>query len=252
MDFNYKKYSLENLEKWVEDALNSAEASPQEIYDCIRKVVEENYYCYKNQTSRCYELLALLNGNGKGHIPAYDEYLEKKENLVCDKEDPSPECKKSWSSFWEENYYPEEYKGSSVSSVMPPWGHSDMEALKYTDEELNAMCDKAASDQLPPQQEYLGWKNVSSNEFDKMFPKKDKVVKWQLPVEVDGASGEFFVCFPDDLLEAANFKEGDQIEWIDQGDGSYLLKKVEKQMTYDEAIAAGWEMTADGFWIKAS
>jgi len=31
--------------------------------------------------------------------------------------------------------------------MMPPWGHSDMEALKYTDEELDAMCDKAASDE---------------------------------------------------------------------------------------------------------
>jgi antitoxin component of MazEF toxin-antitoxin module len=209
MDFNYKKYSLENLEKWVEDALNSAEASPQEIYDCIRKVVEDNYYCYKNQTSRCYELLALLNGNGKGHIPAYDEYVEKQENLVCDKEEPSPECKKSWTSFWEEHYYPEEVKDDG----MRPWGHSDLE---------------------------YGIANQ----------KKDKVVKWQLPVEVDGASAEYFVIFPDDLLEAANLKEGDQIEWIDQGDGSYMLKKVEKQMTYDEAIAAGWEMTADGFWIR--
>jgi antitoxin component of MazEF toxin-antitoxin module len=208
MDFNYKKYSLENLEKWVEDALNSAEASPQEIYDCIRKVVEDNYYCYKNQTSRCYELLALLNGNGKGHIPAYDEYVEKQENLVCDKEEPSPECKKSWSSFWEEHYYPEEVKDDG----MRPWGHSDLEY------------------------------HVAN--------KKDKVKKWILPVEADGSSGEYFVTFPDDLLEAANLKEGDQVEWVDQGDGSYLLKKVEKQMTYDEAIAAGWEMTADGFWIK--
>ena len=26
---------------------------------------------------------------------------------------------------------------------MPPWGHSDMEALKYSDEELDAMCDAA-------------------------------------------------------------------------------------------------------------
>lgn len=32
------------------------------------------------------------------------------------------------------------------NDMMPPWGHSDMEALKYTDEELDAMCDKAASD----------------------------------------------------------------------------------------------------------
>ena len=58
------------------------------------------------------------------------------------------------------------------------------------------------------------------------LPPKDKVVKWQLPVEVDGASGEYYVMFPDDLLEAANLQEGDQVEWVDQGDGSYLLRKV--------------------------
>ena len=33
---DYKKYSLENLEKWIEDAINSSEASPQEIYDVIK------------------------------------------------------------------------------------------------------------------------------------------------------------------------------------------------------------------------
>ena len=26
---------------------------------------------------------------------------------------------------------------------MPPWGHSDMEALRYTDDELDSMCDAA-------------------------------------------------------------------------------------------------------------
>jgi hypothetical protein len=55
--------------------------------------------------------------------------------------------------------------------------------------------------------------------------KEDKVKKWILPVEPD-PSGEYFVTFPDDLLEAADLKEGDEVEWIDQGDGSYLLKKV--------------------------
>jgi bifunctional DNA-binding transcriptional regulator/antitoxin component of YhaV-PrlF toxin-antitoxin module len=104
-----------------------------------------------------------------------------------------------WTSFWEKNYHPEEYKGSTVSSVKP-----------------------------------------------------DKVKKWVLPVEetkiVETDETDYFVTFPDDLLEAANLKEGDQIEWVDQGDGSYLLKKVAK--TYDEMIAAGWTMTADGFWIK--
>ncbi len=244
MDFDYKKYSLENLEKWVEDALNSAEASPQEIYDCICKVVEDNYYCYKNQTSRCYELLALLNGNGKGHILAYDEYVEKKENFVYDKDDKSSKCQKSWTSFWEENYYPEEHQ-------------------QYTEKELNAMCDKAASDQ--EKQKCREYNLREAEYYDKraqLDAKKDKVVKWQLPVEADGASGEYFVFFPDDLMEAANLKEGDTIEWVDQGNGSYFLKKVNnspswvegnklaKTKTYDEMIADGWTMTDDGFWIR--
>jgi hypothetical protein len=157
---DYKKYSLEQLENFLYDAMGAAEATPQEIYDVIRGVVEDNYYTYKKQASDAYELLALLNGNGKGHIKAYDD-------------------------------------------CMRPWGHSDMEALRYTEEEMNAMCDAAEA--------------------------KDEVRKWVLPVESDGPSGEYFITFPDDLLEAANLKEGDQIEWHDQGDGSFkLVKKVDK------------------------
>jgi len=44
------------------------------------------------------------------------------------KDDSSEECKKSWTSFWEENSY-------------------SQESSQYTEEEMNAMCDKAASDQ---------------------------------------------------------------------------------------------------------
>lgn len=210
---DYKKYSLENLEKWIEDAINSSEASPQEIYDIIKNVVSDNYYCYKNHTERCYELLALLNGNGKGHIPAYDEYVEKKENLVCDKDDKSPKCQKAWNDFWEENYYPEEHSKHTkkVEDVMPPWGHSDMEALRYSEEELNAMCDKAASE-------------------------KDKVTKWILPVQqiIEEGVDDYFIQLPDDLLEQVNWKNGDQLYWIDRGDGSFEIKKVIKPVGMEE------------------
>jgi len=89
MNSDYKKYSLQQLEDWIHDSLNAAEASPQEIYDTIVGVVNEQYYYHKHHTSRCYELLALLNGNGRGHIEAYDK-------LVCDKDDPSPECQGAW------------------------------------------------------------------------------------------------------------------------------------------------------------
>jgi hypothetical protein len=246
-EFDYKKYSLEKLETWMSDALTSAEASPQEIYDTIRKVVEEEYDYHKHNTGRCYELLSLLNGNGKGH-------------LTCDRDDKSPECQKAWSDFWEENYYPEEVKDDG----MRPWGHSDLEyknwahpesgiyknqnpepnQKQYTEEELNAMCDKAASDDEKNkcreynlrEAEYYNQRARLDAEMEAIKaaggyewtpePPKDKVIKWQLPVEIDGASGEYFVQFPDDLLKASKLKEGDQVEWVDQGDGSYLLKKV--------------------------
>lgn len=50
--------------------------------------------------------------------------------------------------------------------------------------------------------------------------------KWILPVEK--IHKEYVVSFPDDLLKAANLEEGDAIEWIDNKDGSYTLKKVEE------------------------
>ena len=230
MDFDYKKYSLERLEEWVNDALLSSEASPQEIYDVIKKATEENYHYFKHHTGRCYELLALLNGNGKGHFPAYDEYVDKKENLVCDKDDLSPECKKSWNDFWkvgEESHYPEEVKDNGVRHC----GHNDMKALRYTDEELDAMCDAAEA--------------------------KNKVKTWVVPVDDD-----YNITFPEDLLEQINWKAGDAIEWHNQGDGSFKLIKKENHpswvkgnelarvKTYQEMIDDGWSTTGDGFWIK--
>ena len=71
--------------------------------------------------------------------------------------------------------------------------------LQYTDKEIEEMCAGATST-------------------------IDKVKKWVLPVEEDG--DDCVITFPDDLLEAANLKEGDRIEWIPQNDGSCLLKKV--------------------------
>ena len=194
---DYKKYSLEHLENWLYDAMSCGEATPQEIYDVIIEVVNDNYYTYKKQASEAYELLALLNGNGQ----SYEDVLKEKEYyepsmppwghsdleyLACNKDDPSPECQKSWNDFWEENYYPEENK-------------------------------------------------LHVSEDGDIYPvKEDKVVKWQLPVELDGLTGECFVQFPDDLLEAANLKEGDEVNWIDRGDGSFELKKVTKNLEMDE------------------
>jgi bifunctional DNA-binding transcriptional regulator/antitoxin component of YhaV-PrlF toxin-antitoxin module len=79
--------------------------------------------------------------------------------------------------------------------------------------------------------------------------KEDKVVKWRLPVEMDGPSGEYFVTFPDDLLEAANLNEGDEVEWVDQNDGSFILRKTWNDPYKDDMIAAGFEKV-NGVWTK--
>jgi bifunctional DNA-binding transcriptional regulator/antitoxin component of YhaV-PrlF toxin-antitoxin module len=79
--------------------------------------------------------------------------------------------------------------------------------------------------------------------------KEDKVVKWRIPVEMDGPSGEYFVTFPDDLLEAANLNEGDEVEWVDRNDGSFILRKTWNDPYKDDMIAAGFEKV-NGVWTK--
>jgi hypothetical protein len=207
MDFDYKNYSLSKLEDWVCDALSSGEATPQEIYDTIKNVVQEQYDYYKDGAGKTNELLALLNGmkpcgysDEFGLVNPFltqDRYSNfPGENTVCDKNDSSPECKSSWVDFWNDSAYSTDY--------ISPFGTDDYTVLGGTT--------------VPA---YGGNDVITFGE-----PKKDKVTKWRLPVEVDAASDDYYVQFPDDLLEAANLKEGDKVEWVDNGNGSYLLRKV--------------------------
>jgi hypothetical protein len=177
-DFDYKKYSLKNLENWMHDAMSAGEATPKEIYDVIVGVVKENYYTYKQKTSEAYELLALLNSGIDSN--KYQDYLNGV--LSCDKDDPSPECKGAWDDFWTKT----DVEGPPV----------------YVSEDGDVFV------------------------HDYCNTKEDKVVKWQLPVQVDGLTGECYIELPDDLLEVAELNEGDTVEWIDRGDGSFEMRKV--------------------------
>lgn len=228
MTSDYKKYSLEKLQEWVHDAMNS-DASPHEIYSAIREAVREDYYYHKDCISRASGLLELLSG----HRPVAGNI-----SLQCDKDDKSPECQQAWNSFWEEHYYPEEVKsdGYSVNGL----SHQEIEAIREAGG-YEWTPDPEVSRNDPTRLKYEdGWvyespdggktvtkRKVGSNE--KVVVKQDKVKKWVLPVEEvrdqDTDEDVYCVSFPDDLLEAADLKEGDLIEWVDQGDGSYLLKK---------------------------
>ena len=65
------------------------------------------------------------------------------------------------------------------------------------------------------------------NSFWEEESKQDKVVKWVLPVErkIEDGIDDYYIQFPDDLLEAANLKPGDEIEWVDMNDGTFILRK---------------------------
>ena len=67
-----------------------------------------------------------------------------------------------------------------------------------------------------------------SEDYDYEMPpqKEDKVVRWSLPVE-EAEDGEYYITFPDDLLEAAKLAPGDAIEWVDLTENTYLLRKVD-------------------------
>jgi bifunctional DNA-binding transcriptional regulator/antitoxin component of YhaV-PrlF toxin-antitoxin module len=261
-DFHYKEYSLKQLDNWVNDALNCDDLSPQDIYNTIIQCVDESVEYHKKYLDKSIKLLSLLKGNRDIDFnEPYDgwDYTATGEKFprACDRDDPSPECKKDWVDFWEETYYPEEHK-------------------QYTEEEMDAMCERAATEEYKQkcreynlrEAEYYNKRAKLDAEYEAIkaaggyewtpLPetKKDEVKKWRLPVEetkvAETDETEYFITFPDDLLEAADLKEGDNIEWVDQGNGSYLLKKIEKKpMTYDEMVADGWTMTADGFWIRA-
>lgn len=129
MKSDYTNYSLSKLEEWLHDAMLCTDATPQDIVNVIKKVIEENCNYFKNNYDRCLELLNLLNSCN---------------SHSCENEDN----------------------------------------------------------------------------------KEDKVIKWILPVNVDGLSGDCYINLPDDLLEAAGLVEGDQVEWIDLGDGSYQMRKL--------------------------
>jgi hypothetical protein len=180
---DHKDYSLKQVENFLYDAM-SADATAQEIYDVIKGVVSDNYYTYKNATQKAYELLALLNGNSEGHI---SDAISRGNKIH-----------------------------QAIDDCMRPWGHSDMEALQYTDEELNAMCAAAEEEKL-----------ISKGYFkEDGFWRKSKI--WTVEIQMDGLTGDAFIPIPDDLSDAVGWDVDDELEWWDNKDGSYILRKVTK------------------------
>jgi len=121
-DFSYKKYSLEQLDNWVNDAVNCEDLTPQDIYDTVVKCVEESVKYHKKYFTKSVELLSLLKGQPSQSSFVMSNGSDSDEPIV----DASP---KDWEDFW----HNPEVNGS--------WGHGDLELLAkhYTDEQLRSI-----------------------------------------------------------------------------------------------------------------
>lgn len=52
------------------------------------------------------------------------------------------------------------------------------------------------------------------------------MTQWSVIVEEDPETGELVVPLPEGLITLKGWIEGDTIEWIDNGDGSWIIQKV--------------------------
>ena len=215
---DYKKYSLEHLENWLHDVISSGDATPQEIYDVIISVVTESHDYHKEQADQAGELLNLLNGRRTLDIDM-SEFLQEREYyeglssvyqedtiLKCDKDDPSPECKGAWNDFW--------HSDSNIEYELREAEYYNKESVKLDGYSVDGLSHSKY------------WYEYDRNDPNRPNPFEDRVVKWQLPVQVDGLTGDCHVNLPDDLLERAGLKEGDTVEWVDRYDGSFEMRKV--------------------------
>ena len=85
---------------------------------------------------------------------------------------------------------------------------------QYTEGEMDAMTKKAQ------EEEYL---------ISKGYIKEDgywrKSKTWTVEIQMDGLTGDAFIPIPDEVMELVGWDLYDELEWHNQGDGSFKLIK---------------------------
>ena len=95
-DFSYKKYSLEQLDNWVNDAINCEDLTPQDIYDTIVNVVNESAEYHKKYYTKSIELLSLLKGHRSvdfDDMPQSLRYTDEEMDAMCDAAQDKEKCR---------------------------------------------------------------------------------------------------------------------------------------------------------------
>lgn len=53
----------------------------------------------------------------------------------------------------------------------------------------------------------------------------DSSMKWVLPIQ-EHENGDLYITLPDNLLEETGWQENDELEWIDNLNGSWSLQRI--------------------------
>jgi len=223
------------------EMVTSKIVSAREIIDTVADAIQKNDYDRAETLAMAaYEFLGYyLEEFDEKFKLAWDETVKKQPQYQYTATGEAFEIDTTLDDVLKERIYYEGYADRTVSSVS---------GVQYTEEELNAMCDKAASDE---EKEKCHEYNLREAEYyDKRVkldmnyqeaiaagwtmtddgfwwpPQETPKKKWVLPVEQ--VHDDYYVSFPDDLLKVAKLKEGDEVNWIDNGDGSFSIRKVHK------------------------
>ena len=247
---DYKKYSLENLSKWFQDAISSTEATPEEIYDTLKEVVKEEYSYYLGKLSRI-SVLSYRFG-----VSTND--LIKPKSIEEIKEAIDNNSTGSWTKedvLHQRNYYESNNSVNYFTNIGAPDITDTITFISCDANDTSPGCKSSWysfwNDQYQTPKDTInnlaftqvGDFTVHNNcTKDSLISStsspfisedgdvwgKDKVTKWVLPVEVDGLTGDCVVTLPDDLLERVGWVEGDTVEFVSNTNGSFTVKKVVK------------------------
>ena len=56
----------------------------------------------------------------------------------------------------------------------------------------------------------------------------DAKKSWTVIIEEDVETGDTILPFPQDMLDEVGWNPGDNLKWVDRGDGTWEIRKIEE------------------------
>jgi|LakMenEpi03Aug12_release.lakeMendotaPanAssembly.Ray.scaffolds.fasta_scaffold37089_13 hypothetical protein len=105
---------------------------------------------------------------------------------------------------------------------------TETDSLKVTEREDGSF--DLDWDENDPMWSFLNDKDQEwiENWFNEALKQKLKMYEDQhtIPVEEDPITGEQYITFPKESIQKLGWKEGDTLQWVDNYDGSFTIKKL--------------------------